>query len=153
MDLYQEIQVINPKDKNVSPEERHKWRMPELPPVNKAQELIYSKKAAGVGTSAKPLDSENKLIPSSEEALRPRKERGHFERMESNVCQRESQTDKSLVEKPKDFITGVEEAVGPKERQQCCGSSTSPQKQESSLTSTKHRHKIPQKQPEGQCKV
>ncbi|MBW0571850.1 hypothetical protein O181_111565 [Austropuccinia psidii MF-1] len=35
MDLDQDIQVINPKDKNVSPEERHKWRMPELPPVPK----------------------------------------------------------------------------------------------------------------------
>ncbi|MBW0590178.1 hypothetical protein O181_129893 [Austropuccinia psidii MF-1] len=35
MDLDQDIQVINPKDKNVSPEERHKWRMPELPTVPK----------------------------------------------------------------------------------------------------------------------
>ncbi|MBW0575138.1 hypothetical protein O181_114853 [Austropuccinia psidii MF-1] len=36
MDPDQDIQVINPKDKNVSPEERHKWRMQELPPVPKA---------------------------------------------------------------------------------------------------------------------
>ncbi|MBW0592773.1 hypothetical protein O181_132488 [Austropuccinia psidii MF-1] len=35
MDLDQDIPVTNPKDKNVSPEERHKWRMPELPPVTK----------------------------------------------------------------------------------------------------------------------
>ncbi|MBW0532969.1 hypothetical protein O181_072684, partial [Austropuccinia psidii MF-1] len=35
MDLDQEIQVINPKDKNVIPEERPKWRIPELPPVPK----------------------------------------------------------------------------------------------------------------------
>ncbi|MBW0509173.1 hypothetical protein O181_048888 [Austropuccinia psidii MF-1] len=35
MDLDQDIQVINPKDKNVSPEERQKWRMPELSPVPK----------------------------------------------------------------------------------------------------------------------
>ncbi|MBW0593047.1 hypothetical protein O181_132762 [Austropuccinia psidii MF-1] len=35
MDLDQDNQVKNPKDKNVSPEERHKWRMPVLPPVPK----------------------------------------------------------------------------------------------------------------------
>ncbi|MBW0546880.1 hypothetical protein O181_086595 [Austropuccinia psidii MF-1] len=35
MDLNQDIPVTNPKDKNVSPEERHKWRIPELPPVPK----------------------------------------------------------------------------------------------------------------------
>ncbi|MBW0557432.1 hypothetical protein O181_097147 [Austropuccinia psidii MF-1] len=35
MDLDQDIQAINPKYKNVSPEERHKWRIPELPPVPK----------------------------------------------------------------------------------------------------------------------
>ncbi|MBW0522018.1 hypothetical protein O181_061733 [Austropuccinia psidii MF-1] len=35
MDLDQDIQVINPKDTNVIPEERHKWKMPELPPVPK----------------------------------------------------------------------------------------------------------------------
>ncbi|MBW0570587.1 hypothetical protein O181_110302 [Austropuccinia psidii MF-1] len=36
MDLEQDIQVITQKDKNVSPEARHKWRMPKLPPVPKA---------------------------------------------------------------------------------------------------------------------
>ncbi|MBW0472110.1 hypothetical protein O181_011825 [Austropuccinia psidii MF-1] len=35
MDLYQEIQVINPKDNIVSPEERHKGKIPELPLVPK----------------------------------------------------------------------------------------------------------------------
>ncbi|MBW0494195.1 hypothetical protein O181_033910 [Austropuccinia psidii MF-1] len=35
MDLDQEIQVINSKDKFFSPEERHKWKMPELLPVPK----------------------------------------------------------------------------------------------------------------------
>ncbi|MBW0521521.1 hypothetical protein O181_061236, partial [Austropuccinia psidii MF-1] len=33
--LDQDIQIMNPKDKIVSPEERHKWKMPELPPVPK----------------------------------------------------------------------------------------------------------------------
>ncbi|MBW0509664.1 hypothetical protein O181_049379 [Austropuccinia psidii MF-1] len=44
MDLDQQIQVKNPKDKNVSPEERHKWRVPELPPVPK--DLNYFQQAA-----------------------------------------------------------------------------------------------------------
>ncbi|MBW0519367.1 hypothetical protein O181_059082 [Austropuccinia psidii MF-1] len=35
MDLDQDIPVTNLKDKNVSPEERHKWRIPELLPVPK----------------------------------------------------------------------------------------------------------------------
>ncbi|MBW0534342.1 hypothetical protein O181_074057 [Austropuccinia psidii MF-1] len=35
MDLDQDIQVINPKDNNVSLKEKHKWRMQELPPVPK----------------------------------------------------------------------------------------------------------------------
>ncbi|MBW0583262.1 hypothetical protein O181_122977 [Austropuccinia psidii MF-1] len=68
MDLDQDIEVKNPKDKNVSPEERNKWRMPDLPPVPKGsnrdipvsvQELVYGGKEPGVGTSAKSLDRHN----------------------------------------------------------------------------------------------
>ncbi|MBW0570383.1 hypothetical protein O181_110098 [Austropuccinia psidii MF-1] len=73
MDLEEGIQVINPKDKNVSAEERHKWRIPELPPVPKGnnrdipvsvQQLVYGGKAAGVGTSSKSLDRHNELLSS-----------------------------------------------------------------------------------------
>ncbi|MBW0567418.1 hypothetical protein O181_107133 [Austropuccinia psidii MF-1] len=87
MDLNQDIQVINPKEKNVIPEERHKWRVAELPskqllsiccrdiPVT-VQELVYDRKAEGVRTSSNPLDRENKGISSSEKALSTRKYRG-----------------------------------------------------------------------------
>ncbi|MBW0571308.1 hypothetical protein O181_111023, partial [Austropuccinia psidii MF-1] len=85
MDLDQDIQVINPKDKNFSPEERHKSKMPELPPVPKAgnnrdipvsvQELVYCRKAAGVGTSAKSLDRHNELLSSCEDIHGSRKDR------------------------------------------------------------------------------
>ncbi|MBW0528199.1 hypothetical protein O181_067914 [Austropuccinia psidii MF-1] len=100
MDLDQEIQVITPKDKNVSPEERHKWRMPELPPVPKGnirdipvsiQELVDGSKVEGVGTSARSLDRHNELLSS-----------------------RKSSTDKSLVDKPKNFVRGPEEEVVPR---------------------------------------
>ncbi|MBW0513879.1 hypothetical protein O181_053594 [Austropuccinia psidii MF-1] len=70
------------------------------------QELVYVGKASGVGTSSNPLNKEIELIYSSEEALRPRKNRGPSEILDSNVCQRESPADKILVEKPKHFIRG-----------------------------------------------
>ncbi|MBW0517136.1 hypothetical protein O181_056851 [Austropuccinia psidii MF-1] len=106
MDLCQDIQVINPKDKNASPEERCKWRIPELPQVPK-----------GVGTFFKPVDKDNQHISSSEEAPGPRKDTGASERMNSNFFQRESPKDKLFVEKLKLVIRGSEEGVGPKEEQ------------------------------------
>ncbi|MBW0516751.1 hypothetical protein O181_056466, partial [Austropuccinia psidii MF-1] len=87
MDLDQEIPVINQKDKYVRPEERHKWRMPELSPVPKGnnrdipvpvKELAYGGKAAMVGTSPKSLDRHHELISSSEEVHGARKYRGTF---------------------------------------------------------------------------
>ncbi|MBW0561489.1 hypothetical protein O181_101204, partial [Austropuccinia psidii MF-1] len=45
MDLYQEIKVINQKDTNVSPEERHKLKMLEFPPVSK--EVHRPRKGSG----------------------------------------------------------------------------------------------------------
>ncbi|MBW0476918.1 hypothetical protein O181_016633 [Austropuccinia psidii MF-1] len=68
MELDQEIQVINQKYKNVIPEERHKWMIPELPPAPQGntrdipvsvQELVYGRKETGVGTSSKSLDIHN----------------------------------------------------------------------------------------------
>ncbi|MBW0497068.1 hypothetical protein O181_036783 [Austropuccinia psidii MF-1] len=55
------------QDKIVIPEERHKWNIPELPPVPKAE---------GVGTSSKSLDRQNELLYSSEEVHGPRIDRG-----------------------------------------------------------------------------
>ncbi|MBW0541391.1 hypothetical protein O181_081106 [Austropuccinia psidii MF-1] len=110
MDLDHEIQLIIPKDKIVGPEERHKRKIPELPPVSignnrnlpvSIQELVYGHKAAGVGTYAKSLDRNNELIYSSEEVNGPRKDRGLSEGLDTHVLQRTSPTDKSLVEKPK----------------------------------------------------
>ncbi|MBW0468600.1 hypothetical protein O181_008315 [Austropuccinia psidii MF-1] len=88
------------------------------------QELVHGRKAAVLGTSTKPLDKDNELISSSKEPLRHRKGRIPSDRLEPNVCQREISRDKSLVEKPKPVIRGSEEAVGPKEEQHSCGSSS-----------------------------
>ncbi|MBW0516184.1 hypothetical protein O181_055899 [Austropuccinia psidii MF-1] len=123
----QEIQVINPKDKDFSPEERQKWSMPELPPVPKVsvQELVYGGKTAGVGASSNPLERDNELLSSSEEFLGDRKDIGPSEGLYCNVLQRESPTDKSLFQKPKHTVTEPEEAFDPKKGQQLCGISSS----------------------------
>ncbi|MBW0582541.1 hypothetical protein O181_122256 [Austropuccinia psidii MF-1] len=134
VDLDQDIQVINPKDKNVSPEERHKWRMPELPPVSKGsnrdipvlvQKMVYGRKTERVGTSPKSLDRNNELISSGEEFHLARKDRGISEGLDTHILQRTIPTDKSLVEKPNHVIRGPEDKVGPREGKKPSGSSPS----------------------------
>ncbi|MBW0500927.1 hypothetical protein O181_040642 [Austropuccinia psidii MF-1] len=141
MDLDQEIQVKIPKDKNVSPEERHKWRMPELPPIPK-----------GVGTSAKSLDRHNELLSSSEDFHGPRKDRRTSEGLDTHVLQGTSPTDRSLVEKPKHVVRGPEEEVGPRKGQQPRGSSPSLHKQKYASMSAKQGQANPKEQSEGQEK-
>ncbi|MBW0526172.1 hypothetical protein O181_065887 [Austropuccinia psidii MF-1] len=162
MDLDQNIQVKNPKDKIVSPEERHKWKTPEPPPVPKGynrnipfsiQELVYGGKAAGVGTSSKSVDRHNELISSSEKFYRPRKDRGSSKGLDTHVFQRTSPTDKSLVEKPKHVVRGPEEEVGPRKGQEPSGSSPSLHKQISSSKSAKQGQETPKEQSEGKGKA
>ncbi|MBW0566238.1 hypothetical protein O181_105953 [Austropuccinia psidii MF-1] len=107
------------------------------------QELVYGRKAAGVGTSAKSLDRHNEIISSSQEFHGPRKDRGPSEGFNTHVLQRTSPTDKSMVEKPKHFFRGPEEEVGPRKRQQLCGSSPSLQKKRSASTSAKKGQERP----------
>ncbi|MBW0536137.1 hypothetical protein O181_075852 [Austropuccinia psidii MF-1] len=145
MDLDQEIQVINQKEKNVSPEERHKWRMSELLQVPKAtipfvrpelfqtaktgdipvsvQEEVYGGKEVEVETSAKLLDRNNELLSSSEEVHGPRKDSRPFEGLENHFLQRTSPKDKRLVEKAKHFVRGPEERVCQKQGKNPSGSS------------------------------
>ncbi|MBW0524202.1 hypothetical protein O181_063917 [Austropuccinia psidii MF-1] len=143
MDLDQDIQFINQKDKNLSTEERNKWKMPELPQVPKA---------ARVGTSAKELDRNNELLSSSKEAHGPRKDRGFSEGLETCVLQRTSPEDKRLVEKTNYFVRGPEEEVGPRKGQQPSGSYSSLHKKESASTSAKQGQESPREQSEGQEK-
>ncbi|MBW0563506.1 hypothetical protein O181_103221 [Austropuccinia psidii MF-1] len=161
MDLDQEIKVKTSKDKVVSPEERHKCRMPELPPVPKGsnrnipvsvQELVYCRKAAGVGTYAKSLDRHNELLSSSEDVHGPRKDRRTSEGLDTNVLQGKIPTDKRLVEKPKHVVQGPEEDVGPRKGQQPSGSSTSLHKKNSTSTSAKQGEGNPKEKAEGKEK-
>ncbi|MBW0517361.1 hypothetical protein O181_057076 [Austropuccinia psidii MF-1] len=142
MDLDQDIQVMKLKDKNVSPEERHKWRMLELPPVPKAR----------VGTSPRSLDRHHELISSSEEVHGARKDRVTSEGLDTHVLQRTSPTDKILVEQPEHVIRGQKQEIGPRKEKQPSGSSPSLNKQNSASTSGKKAHENAKDQPEGQVK-
>ncbi|MBW0585911.1 hypothetical protein O181_125626 [Austropuccinia psidii MF-1] len=101
------------------------------------QELVYGHKTARVGTSPKSLDRHNELLSSSEEVHGARKDRRTSEGLDTNVLQRTSPTDKSLVEKPKYVIRGSEEEVGPRQGKQPSGSSPSI-----------HQKKLPQQVPD-----
>ncbi|MBW0576333.1 hypothetical protein O181_116048 [Austropuccinia psidii MF-1] len=152
MDLDQDIQVINQKDNNFSPEERHKWRIPELLPCPKGnsgdlpvsvQELVCGGKIAGVGTSEKFLNRHNELLSSSEEAHGPTKYREPSEGLETNFFKRKGPKDKGLVEEPKPFFRGPEGRVGPKEGQQPSRSSSSLQKKECTSISVNQEKENP----------
>ncbi|MBW0528546.1 hypothetical protein O181_068261, partial [Austropuccinia psidii MF-1] len=162
INLDQENQVINPKDKNVSPEERLKWQMPEIPQVPKGnnrdipvsvQELVYGSKTARVGASSKSLDRNHELISSSEEVHGARKDSGASEGLDNHVLQRTSPADKILVENPGHVIRGPEEEIGPRKGKQPSGSSPSLHKQKSASTSAKQAQENPKDQPEGKGKA
>ncbi|MBW0517382.1 hypothetical protein O181_057097 [Austropuccinia psidii MF-1] len=155
MDLDQDIQVINQKDKNFSPEEARastsSKRRESFSASNSrnipvpVQELVYESKTAGVGASAKSLDRHNELLSSSEEVHGPIKYSRPSEGLETHVLQRKIPKDKSLVEKPNHFFRVPGERVGPKEGKQPGGSSSSLQKKESASTSAKQGQASPKK--------
>ncbi|MBW0577724.1 hypothetical protein O181_117439 [Austropuccinia psidii MF-1] len=167
MDLDLNIQVTNPKDKNVSPEERHKSDITAIAVVrpeslstgnNKdipvsVEELVYASKIARVGTSPKSLDRHHELIFSSEEAHGARKDRGTSEGLSTHVFQRKSPTDKSLIEKPKHVIKGPEEEVVPREGKHPSESSPSLHKQKSASTSAKKPKKTQKTNQKGKPKA
>ncbi|MBW0468618.1 hypothetical protein O181_008333 [Austropuccinia psidii MF-1] len=89
------------------------------------QELVYGSKAAGI--------------------LGPEKTQELLKGWTPIYC-------KGQVEKPKDFVRGSEERVGPKKGKQPCGSSPSLQVQEYTSKSAEKRKASPKEQPEGQEK-
>ncbi|MBW0586136.1 hypothetical protein O181_125851 [Austropuccinia psidii MF-1] len=110
-----------------------------------AQELLYGRQTARVGTSPKSLDKHNELLSSSGEVHGPRKDRRTSEGLDTNFLQRTSPTDKSLIEKPKHVIRGSEEEVGQRKEKQPSGSSPSIYQQKSASTSAKQAQASPSK--------
>ncbi|MBW0593996.1 hypothetical protein O181_133711 [Austropuccinia psidii MF-1] len=117
------------------------------------QELVYGRQTAILGTSSKSLDRHHELLSSSEEVHGARKDIRTSEGWDTNVLQRTSPTDKSLVEKPKHVIRGSEEEVGPRQGKQPSGSSPSIHQQKSASTSAKQAQASPKDQPEGKGKA
>ncbi|MBW0537444.1 hypothetical protein O181_077159 [Austropuccinia psidii MF-1] len=70
----------------------------------------------------------------------------------STSSQRQSSTDKSLVEEPKHVVRGPEEEVGPRKGQQPSGSYPSLHKQKSGSSSAKKGKASLKEQSEGQSK-
>ncbi|MBW0589065.1 hypothetical protein O181_128780 [Austropuccinia psidii MF-1] len=112
------------------------------------QELVYGRKTARVETSFKSLDRHHELLSSSKEVHGARKDRRASEGLETNVLQRTSPTDKSLVEKPKHVISGSERKVGPRQGKQPSGSSQSIHKQNSASIISKQAQASPKDQSE-----
>ncbi|MBW0512273.1 hypothetical protein O181_051988 [Austropuccinia psidii MF-1] len=154
MDLDQDIQVINQKDKNVSPEERHKWRMSEIPPVPKGnsgdipvsvQELVYGSKTVGVGTSSKSLDRKNELLSSSEEFNRPNKTQDLWKGWTPISCKGQVQKIKAWLKKQSIFSEDQKKELAPKK-------DNSPVEDSQASTSAKQGKARPKEQYEGQEK-
>ncbi|MBW0493959.1 hypothetical protein O181_033674 [Austropuccinia psidii MF-1] len=97
------------------------------------------RKTAGVGTSSKPLDRDNKLLPSRKKGLGPREYREPSEGLNTHVLQRKSSKYKFLIDKQNCFVRGPEEIVGPKEGQQPGGSSSRIHKNSFASTSSKQQ--------------
>ncbi|MBW0589071.1 hypothetical protein O181_128786, partial [Austropuccinia psidii MF-1] len=95
----------------------------------------------------------HELISSSEKAHGSRKDRGTSEGLETHVLQRTSATDKSLVEKPKHYIRGPEEEVGPRQGQHPSGRFPSIHQKKSASTSAKQAQANPKDQLEGKVKA
>ncbi|MBW0558613.1 hypothetical protein O181_098328 [Austropuccinia psidii MF-1] len=106
-----------------------------------------------MGTSTKYLDRKNELLSSSEEVHGTRKDSRPSEGLDTHFLQRTIPKDKSLVEKPKNFVRGKEERIGPKEGKQPIGISSSLQKQESTSKSDKKGQKAPKRSHKGKKKA
>ncbi|MBW0586915.1 hypothetical protein O181_126630 [Austropuccinia psidii MF-1] len=92
------------------------------------QEMFYGCKAVAEGTSSQIVDRENKLIPSSSEALGNRKEKRTSERLDTHFMEGTGPNNKSLVEKPTNLVGVSEERVGPDKIKQPSESSSCLQK-------------------------
>ncbi|MBW0508561.1 hypothetical protein O181_048276 [Austropuccinia psidii MF-1] len=127
MDVDKEEERPNPEVSNI-PQERHIWRMPELPPIPKGlnhlqvgrnrnlsmsiQKLVQSSQRRGVGNMTKPLAGGPELLLTHQELSGSREDHRTLRRLEPIVVQGKSQKDKELVEEPKSFIHRPEEPVG-----------------------------------------
>ncbi|MBW0579762.1 hypothetical protein O181_119477 [Austropuccinia psidii MF-1] len=105
IDVDKEEARPNPEVSNL-PQERHIWRMPELPPFPK------SSQRRGVGKIPKPLEGGHELLLTHQELSGSGEDHRALRSLEPIVLQIQSQKDKELVEEPKSFIHIPEDRVG-----------------------------------------
>ncbi|MBW0588963.1 hypothetical protein O181_128678 [Austropuccinia psidii MF-1] len=96
------------------PQERHIWRIPELPPIPQVpiKKLVQSSKGRGVGNMPKPLAGGHELLLTHEEISGSAEDHRTLRRVEPIFLQRQGQKDTELVEEPKYFICRPEEGIG-----------------------------------------
>ncbi|MBW0536689.1 hypothetical protein O181_076404 [Austropuccinia psidii MF-1] len=99
------------------PQERHIWRMPELPPFPKKSINANKKIGSGQpkkrsGKYAQAFGRAHELLLTHQELSRSGEDHRTLRRLEPIVLQGQSQKDKELVEEPKYFIHRPEEGVG-----------------------------------------
>ncbi|MBW0589222.1 hypothetical protein O181_128937 [Austropuccinia psidii MF-1] len=151
MDLDQDIPVINQRDKNVSPDERHKWRMPELPPVPKE---IYQSQYKNWFMAAKQQEWE--LLPSlsigtMNSYLQVKKFMGP-EKTEKRLKGCKPISCKGQVQQIKTWSKNQSMLSEDQKTKLAQGKENSPVEAPQASTSAKHTPENPKDQPEGQEK-
>ncbi|MBW0565851.1 hypothetical protein O181_105566 [Austropuccinia psidii MF-1] len=113
MDVYREEERPGP-DLESLPQERHVWRIPELPPIPQVpdQNLVQRSQGRGVGNIPKPLEGGYELLLTHQEYYASGEDHRNLRRMEPVFLKRESQKDKELVEEQKFIIHIPEGRVG-----------------------------------------
>ncbi|MBW0468820.1 hypothetical protein O181_008535 [Austropuccinia psidii MF-1] len=143
MDLNPDISFINQKYKNFSPEEKHKWRMPEVPKVPKEQNHLQQE-----ALEIYQFQHKSCLMAAKKQEKDSRPSEG----LETHFFQIKSPKDKTLVEKPKNLVRAPEVIFGPTEGQQPSGSSSRLHRQEYASKRPKQGQASPKEQSEGQAR-
>ncbi|MBW0524951.1 hypothetical protein O181_064666 [Austropuccinia psidii MF-1] len=105
MDVNKEEARPNPEVSNL-PQERHIWRIPELPPIPQQK----PKKRSGKYTQA--FGRGHELLITHQELSGSGEYHRTLRRLEPTVLQIQRKKDKEFVEEPKSFIHRPEERVG-----------------------------------------
>ncbi|MBW0571285.1 hypothetical protein O181_111000 [Austropuccinia psidii MF-1] len=121
IDVNKEEERPNPEVPSL-PQEKHIWRMPELPPIPQGgsnrnilipvQKLVQSSQRRRVGNMPEPFAAGHGLLLTHQELSGSGEDHRTLTRLELIVLQRQGQKDKEFVEEPNSFVHIPEEGVG-----------------------------------------
>ncbi|MBW0590080.1 hypothetical protein O181_129795 [Austropuccinia psidii MF-1] len=88
------------------PQERHIWRMPELPPIAQVslQKVVQRSRGGKMGYMLKPFSGGHELLIKLKEISGSGEDNRDLGRFDSIFLQRQGQKYEELVEEPKSFI-------------------------------------------------